>query len=160
MIYEEPKRNVITSRFESCLRRIYGFCRKKNWKKHGGCASGGYLMGQPSKKIFFSIFFYFFFSLPSVGTRQNLYRVPDKKHSVKTSLPTRILQCALCRVYLGLCRVFLTLGKTSVSRSVTYKGDAVGTNVNCSTRFCYCFGCSYSIHQLSISSFRWRWLVS
>jgi len=53
-------------------------------------------------------------------------QVSDKKHSVKTALPARILLCTHCRVwhsaklyrvYLGLCRVLETLGKASVSRS-------------------------------------------
>jgi hypothetical protein len=39
------------------------------------------------------------FSLPSAapGTWQSLYRVPDKKHSAKRSVPVENLPCAFCR---------------------------------------------------------------
>ena len=61
-----------------------------------------------------------FFSVPtwpSVGTRQRLCRVPDKRHSAKTSLPTHFLPSGLCRVQIGLCRVPLALGKATESGS-------------------------------------------
>ena len=66
--------------------------------------------------------------LPSVkfDTRQTICRVRDKKHSANSCLPThrcRVLyvECytrqSICRVFFGLCRVPLALGKTTVSRS-------------------------------------------
>ena len=61
------------------------------------------------KKILFfwvkiPIFFGFFpvSTLPSVGTRQRLCRVPDKRYSAKTPLPTVYLPSVLCRVPLAL----------------------------------------------------------
>ena len=77
-------------------------------------------------KFFFSFFcvkipiFFWFFSvstLPSIGTRQRLCRVPDKRHSAKTPLPTGFLPSVLCRVQIGLCRVPLALGKFTESGS-------------------------------------------
>ena len=49
--------------------------------------------------------------------RFQLYRVPDKRHSAKTPLPTGYLPSVLCRVQIGLCRVPLALGKATDSRS-------------------------------------------
>jgi hypothetical protein len=40
----------------------------------------------------------FFLPRAGLGTRQNLYRVPDKKHSTKRSLPTLSLPSSLYRV--------------------------------------------------------------
>jgi len=62
-------------------------------------------------------------------SRQTVCRVPDEKHSANYCLPTnqcRVLyaECntrqSICRVFLGVCRVPLTLGKSTVSRSVCY----------------------------------------
>ena len=47
-----------------------------------------------------------------------LCRVPDIVHSAKRSLPINCLPSALCRVYIGLCRVPQALGKESASGSV------------------------------------------
>ena len=67
-------------------------------------------------------------------TRQTVCRVPDKKHSANYCLPTnqcRVLyaECntrqSICRVFLGVCRVPLTLGKSTVSRSAPVEKLAV-----------------------------------
>ena len=45
--------------------------------------------------------------LPWTGkdTRQRVCRVPDKRHTAKVLFADRSMPCAICRVYLGLCRV-------------------------------------------------------
>ena len=58
-----------------------------------------------------------FFAECRIGTRQSLCRVSDKVHSTKRSLPINCLPSALCRVYIGLCRVPEALGKEAKSGS-------------------------------------------
>ena len=84
------------------------------------------------KKIcyYFFVFLNFHFAECFSDTQQRLCRVPDKKHSVKASLPINFLPSALCRVrhsakplssvcqvYFGLCRVPHALDKVPVSSS-------------------------------------------
>ena len=90
------------------------------------------VVASPEKKLKnFAIIFGFFriFILPSVNLCRVLFRlcrVPDKKHSANSCLPTK--RCCMlyaecytrqssCRVFLGHCRVPLALGETTVSRS-------------------------------------------
>ena len=100
--------------------------------------------GQPFQKNFFPIFsaFFIFFlcrvsalgkafaECPIKNTRQRPLCRPEFCRVLFAECGTRQ---RLCRMYLGLCRVFLTLGKASVSRSVqpSWKGQPGNQTCGC-----------------------------
>jgi len=112
MLYEEPKRNIITTD------GVLQWWRSELWWVLAD--------GSPSPNFFFYFFgFFLFLSLPSVGTRQSLTECHTRQRAHDKILASKRV---FARVYLGLCRVPETLGKASVSRSaydIPYDTDVI-----------------------------------
>jgi hypothetical protein len=52
-------------------------------------------------------------------TAKIIYRALSDAAHDKDALPCKMLPCALCRVFLGLCRALVAHGKAAVSRCAT-----------------------------------------